>query len=160
LNLIFVDEYEALKYLESIRWSRKRFCPKCGECKKTSPTASKNHRPGLYYCNSCKGTFTVTVGTIFERSKIPLNKWLFVFHLMVSSKKGISALQVQRMIEVTYKTAWFMCHRIREAMTSPPEKQLGGGESPVEVDETYWGNKGKQRYGARGFAQNENPLYG
>ena len=76
----------------------------------------KSHRPGLYYCNACKGTFTVTVGTVFERSKIPLSKWWMAVHLLNSSKKGISSHQMHRMLGVTYKTAWFMTHRIREAM--------------------------------------------
>lgn len=154
-NKIFADDYAALQHLESIRWKRYRYCPKCGETERTSPTASVNHRPGLYYCNGCKRTFTVTVGTIFHGSKVPLSKWLLVFYLMAASKKGISALQVQRMLEVSYKTAWFMCHRIRLAMTPTEEqlkKKLGGRDKPIEVDETYWGNNGKQRPGARGYA--------
>ncbi|TWC62359.1 IS1595 family transposase [Herbaspirillum sp. SJZ099] len=153
-NPIFSDESLAIAYLESIRWRLYRYCPKCGETERTSPTKSKNHRPGLYYCNSCKSTFTVTVGTLFHRSKVPINKWLLVFHLMAASKKGISALQIQRMIEVSYNTAWFMCHRVREAMTpteTEKKKKLGGRNKPVEVDETYWGNNGKLPPGARGF---------
>jgi len=153
-NPIFSDEKLAIEYLESVRWRLYRYCPKCGETERTSPTKSKNHRHGLYYCNSCRSLFTVTIGTLFERSKVPLNKWLMVFHLMIASKKCISALQVQRMIEVSYNTAWFMCHRVREAMT-PTEKEskkkLGGRNKPVEVDETYWGNNGKLPPGARGF---------
>lgn len=154
-NPIFGSEAHALEYLESVRWRKYRWCPKCGESERTSPTKSKNHRPGLYYCNSCKGLFTVTVGTLFHGSKVPLNKWLLVIHLMAASKKGISALQVQRMIDVSYNTAWFMCHRIRVAML-PPEKEatkkLGGKGKVVEVDETYWGNIGKKPQGARGWA--------
>ncbi|RQU29161.1 IS1595 family transposase [Burkholderia cenocepacia] len=153
-NPVFSDPGLALAYLESVRWRRHRYCPKCGEAKQTSPTKSKNHRTGLYYCLSCRSTFTVTVGTLFHGSKVPINKWLLVFHLMGASKKGVSALQVQRMIGVSYNTAWFMCHRIREAMT-PTEKEqkkkLGGSGVPVEVDETYWGNHGKLPPGARGF---------
>lgn len=154
-NPIFSDEVRALAYLEAMRWRKFRYCPKCGESEYTSPTQSKNHRPGLYYCNSCHRLFTVTVGTLFHGSKVPINKWLLVFHLMVASKKGISALQVQRMIDVSYNTAWSMCHRVRAAMVPTEEqlaKKLGGKKKPVEVDETYWGNNGKQRYGARGFA--------
>ena len=153
-NPIFCDPALAIKYMESVRWRRKRSCPKCGEREHTSPTESKNHRPGLYYCNGCKSTFTVTVGTIFHGSKIPLNKWLLVFHMMVASKKGISALQIQRAIGVSYNTAWSMCHRVREAM-APTEKELskklGGQYEVVEVDETYWGNNGKLPPGARGW---------
>jgi transposase-like protein len=152
---IFSNEFEAIKYLESVRWRKFRYCPKCGEAERTSPTKSKNHRPGLYYCLSCESTFTVTIGTIFEGSQIPLNKWLLVFHLMVASKKGMSAKQVERMIDVSYKTAWSMCHRVREVMAPTEkelEKKLGGKNKIVEVDETYWGNKGKQPWGARGYA--------
>lgn len=154
-NPIFSDERQALTYLEEIRWPKGRICPKCGEDERTSLVRSRHHRPGLYYCNGCRKTFTVTVGTIFQGSQVPLNKWLLVFRLMVSSKKGMSALQVQRMIGVTYNTAWSMCHRIREAL-GPTEKELkkklGGDSAEVEVDETYWGNKKKKPRGARGFA--------
>jgi transposase-like protein len=97
-------------------------------------------RKGLYHCNDCKQQFTVTVGTVFERSKVPLHKWLAATYLMCSSKKGISAKQIERTFGVTYKTAWFMCHRIREAMKNPTEGKLGGGGHFVEVDETYIGN--------------------
>src|SRR5205085_8115105 len=118
-------------------WSKGRVWPHCGECEKTSPTESKNHKPGLYYWNSCETTFTVTVGTLFERSHVPLHKWMLSFHLMSASKKGISAHQLHRMLGVTYKTAWFMAHRIREAMTTKPTGKLGGPGKIVEVDETY-----------------------
>lgn len=153
-NPIFSDEKLAINYLENLRWRRQRLCPKCGGTE-TSPTRSRNHRPGLYYCNGCRSTFTVTVGTLFQGSKVPLNKWLLVFHLMVASKKGVSALQVQRMIDVSYNTARFMCHRVRHAMAPTEqelEKKLGGPGKIVEIDETYWGNRGKQRPGARGYA--------
>ena len=145
LNPIFTDEEKAREHLEALRWSQFRPCPHCGDCEHTSPTASKGHKAGLYYCNSCEKTFTVTVGTLFERSHIPLNKWLFAFHLMASSKKGISAHQLHRMLGITYKSAWFMAHRIREAMKDGDTGPLGSGGQAVEVDETYWGNK--QRYG-------------
>ena len=113
---IFNDADKARQHLETLRWANGRFCPHCGEAERTSPTESKNHAPGLYYCNSCKKTFTVLVGSIFERSHIPLNKWLLAFHLMSASKKGISAHQLHRMLGITYKSAWFMAHRLREAM--------------------------------------------
>jgi transposase-like protein len=145
LNPIFTDEQKAREHLEALRWSTGRPCPHCGDCENTSPTASKNHKPGLYYCNSCEKTFTVTVGTLFERSHIPLNKWLLAFHLMASSKKGISAHQLHRTLGITYKSAWFMAHRIREAMNTGDAGPRGGNGGPVEVDETYWGNK--QPYG-------------
>ncbi len=151
LKPIFTDEETARLHLEALRWASGRVCPHCGECEKTSPTESKNHKPGLYYCKSCEKTFTVTVGTLFERSHVPLNKWLLAFHLMAASKKGISSHQLHRMLGVTYKTAWFMTHRIREAMKSPQTSPLGGNGSPVEVDETFWGNKGKLPPGHRAF---------
>jgi transposase-like protein len=98
----------------------------------------------LYACKDCRKPFTVTVGTVFERSHIPLNKWLMAVFLMASSKKGVSSHQLHRMLGVTYKTAWFMTHRIREAMTDPAFLgPLGGAGQPVEVDETYWGKEKK-----------------
>lgn len=100
----------------------------------------------MYQCNECREQFTVTVGTVFERSKIALNKWLLATHLMCSSKKGMSAHQIGRMLGVTYKTAWFMCHRIREAMNGEGGSgSLGGQNKVVEVDETYVGGKAKNR---------------
>jgi transposase-like protein len=101
----------------------------------------QSHRPGLYYCNGCKGQFTVTVGTVFERSKIPLTKWWLATHLMCSSKKGVSSHQLHRLLGVTYKTAWFMSHRIRHAMGTPNGDLLGSGGGTIEADETYVGRK-------------------
>jgi hypothetical protein len=101
----------------------------------------KKQRPGLYKCKGCEEQFTVTVGTVFERSHVPLNKWIFTFQLMAANKKGVSAHQVHRMLGVTYKTAWFMCHRIREALTTNFAAKLGGANKAVEVDETYVGGK-------------------
>jgi transposase-like protein len=151
LNPIFTDEEQAREHLEALRWANGRVCPHCGECEQTSPTESKNHKPGLYYCNSCKSTFTVTVGTLFERSHVPLNKWLMAFHLVAASKKGMSSKQLERMLGVSYKTAWFMSHRIREAMTTEGGGMLGGDGGPVEVDETYWGGKSKHVAGHTGY---------
>lgn len=139
LNPMFLDEELAREHLEALRWANGRVCAHCGVINESSLTESKNHKPGLYYCNACKKTFTVTVGTLFERSHVPLNKWLMAFHLMAASKKGMSAKQLERMLGVTYKTAWFMAHRIREAMTKPPVGMLGGAGGVVEADETYWG---------------------
>lgn len=152
----FHDEDKAREYLESIRWPDGPVCPHCGEAEKIYRLNGKSHRKGLYKCGSCRKQFTVTVGTLFERSKVPLHKWLMAAYLLCSSKKGISAHQLHRMLEVTYKTAWFMDHRIREAMADPVfTNQLGGSGKYVEADETYWGNKGKQRPGARGAAHKE-----
>lgn len=136
---IFQDANKARKHLEAMRWADGRFCPHCGATEGTSFVRGKKHRPGLYYCNDCKKTFTVTVGTVFERSKVPLNKWLLATHLLTSSKKGMSAHQLHRMLGVTYKTAWFMAHRIREAMIDDNPAPMGGGGKSVEADETYFG---------------------
>ena len=134
---IYRDKNKARKHLEALRWAEGRFCPHCGETENTSFVRGKKHRPGLYYCNSCKMQFTVTVGTVFECSKVPLNKWLLAYHLMCSSKKGISAHQLHRILGVTYKTAWFMAHRIRESMRDDNPSPMGGGGKIVESDETY-----------------------
>lgn len=147
----FNDEDAAREHLESVYWPNGPVCPHCGGTERNTRLHGTAHRPGLLYCADCKSQFTVTVGTVFERSKVPLHKWAFANHLMCASKKGVSAKQLERMLGVTYKTAWFMAHRIREAMNIEPQGQLGGGNEPVEVDETFWGNKGKQKPGARSY---------
>ena len=154
-NPIFTNEEKAREYLEALRWSKHRSCPHCGESEHTSPTASKNHKSGLYVCLSCKQTFTVTVGTLFERSHVPLNKWMHAFYLMSASKKGISSKQLERMLEVTYKTAWFMSHRIREAMKPEGGGLLGGGGQTIEADETFIGRKPGMKKGHGGYAHKE-----
>ncbi len=140
-NPIFTDVDAAREHLESVVWPDGPVCPHCGCVDQISKVEGrkKSHRPGLYYCNDCGGQFTVTVGTLYERSKVPLNKWLLATHLMASSKKGISAHQIHRQLGVTYKTAWFMCHRIREGMRDDAPSALGGGGKVVEADETYQG---------------------
>ena len=152
----FQNEESAREYLENTRWPAGPVCPHCGATKKIYALKGKAHRPGLYKCGACRKQFTVTVGTLFERSKIPLHKWLMAAYLICSSKKGISAHQLHRMLGITYKSAWFMAHRIREAMSdSVFTDKLGGNGKYVEADEAYWGNKGKQRPGARGAAHKE-----
>lgn len=141
LNPIFLDPELARQHLENLRWAHGRNCPHCGVIDESGAVESKNHKAGLYYCNACAKTFTVTVGTLFERSHIPLNKWLAAFHLMAASKKGISAKQIERMLGVSYKSAWFMCHRIRAAMTESATGLIGGSGKIVEADETYWGSE-------------------
>lgn len=133
----FQDEDKARERLEAIRWPDGPECPHCGLINATK-LEGKKHRKGLYQCNACREQFSVTVGTVFERSKIPLHKWLLANHLMVASKKGISAHQLHRMLGVTYKTAWFMAHRIREAMKDN-NGPLGGDGHTIEADETYFG---------------------
>lgn len=142
-NPIFQDAEKAREYLEAQRWPNGRVCPHCGNADQDAITSLKGkaHRPGLYQCNACREQFTVTVGTVFERSKIALNKWLLATFLLSSSKKGMSAHQLHRMLGVTYKTAWFMCHRIREAMKEDVSSSgpMGGSGQIVEADETYFG---------------------
>ena len=135
----FTNADKAREYLEKLRWPIGPVCPHCGIVGAHYALAGKAHRPGLWKCKDCRQQFSVTVGTVFERSKIPLHKWLLANHLLCASKKGISSHQIHRMLGVTYKTAWFMTHRIREAMTTKPTGKLGGNGTPVEADETYWG---------------------
>jgi transposase-like protein len=146
-NPAFTDEEQAREALEGIRWPDGPYCPHCGNADqdKIAKGNGKAHRPGLYYCAACNGQFTVTVGTVMERSKIPLAKWLFAMHLMGASKKGMSALQLQRMLGVTYKTAWFLCHRIREAMKPAKRAPIGGSNKVIESDEILIGGKKKNR---------------
>ncbi len=137
----FHNEETARQHLESIRWPTGAICPHCGGTERNVALNGKAHRTGLYFCGDCREQFTVTVGTVFERSKIPIHKWILATHLMCASKKGIASKQIERMLEVTYKTAWFMSHRIREAMKPTGGGLLGSGGNPVEADETYIGNK-------------------
>ena len=139
----FTDAAKARVYLEGQRWPNGPFCPHCGNADPATITAlqGKAHRPGVYQCNACREQFTVTVGTLYERSKIALNVWLYATHLLCSSKKGISSHQLHRMIGVTYKTAWFMTHRIRAAMKDAGAGPIGGEGKIVEADETYFGKR-------------------
>jgi transposase-like protein len=159
LTTKYNDEASARELLERLRWPNGPVCPHCEstEAYKLTPKAdTETHvRQGVYKCKKCRKQFTVTVGTIFEGARIPLQKWLMAIYLMCASKKGISSHQLHRMLDVTYKTAWFMTHRIRFAMTQTPmaEKLTG----TVEVDETYVG--GKKRGGKRGRStENKTPV--
>lgn len=141
----FQDAEKAREYLEAQVWPNGRVCPHCGVIGEHYTLTGKTNRPGLYKCTDCREPFTVTVGTVFERSKVGLHVWLQAVYLINSSKKGISAKQLERMLGVTYKTAWFMAHRIREAMSGNTGGLLGSGGKPVEVDETYWGTSNIRR---------------
>jgi len=141
----FQDADKAREYLEAQVWPKGRVCPHCGVIGEHYTLTGKTNRAGLYKCSDCREPFTVTVGTVFERSKVGLHIWLQAVYLINSSKKGISAKQLERMLGVTYKTAWFMAHRIREAMTGNGGGLLGGGGKVVEADETYWGTQDIRR---------------
>lgn len=125
--------------MEAQRWADGVFCPHCGGKDKCKRLEGAKHRPGLFQCGDCRQQFTVTVGTVFERSKVSLNKRMLATHLMASSKKGFSAHQLHRSIGVNYKTAWCMWHRICEAMTENTNADFVAGGGVVEVDETFLG---------------------
>ena len=143
-NPVFHDETKAREWLEAQIWPDGPICPHCGSYEPTA-LKGKAHRPGLYQCNECRQQFTVTVGTLFERSKIPLSKWLMATYLLSASKKGMSTRQLSRMLGVSVKSSWFMMHRIREAMREGKAGALGGSNKVVEADETWIGGKAKNR---------------
>jgi len=138
---IFTDETKAREYFEAIRWPKGPFCPHCGSTDKVYRLEGKSHRPGLFHCNACHGAFTVTTGSVMESSHIPLTKWALGFRLYAASKKGFSAHQLHRSLAITYKSAWFMAHRIREAMGETPTGPIGGKGKTIEADETFVGRK-------------------
>lgn len=141
-NPAFHDERAARKFLEAQRWPDGPFCPYCGQYETALKLKGQSMGEGWYHCTECRRKFTVRVGTLYERSHVPLHKWLFATHLLCSSKKGISSHQLARMLGVTYKTAWFMSHRIREGMKEQAfPGPLGGSGKTVEADETFIGRK-------------------
>jgi transposase-like protein len=152
LPAVYTDDNAAREHLETLLWPEGPICPHCGNSHpdRIKKLAGKSTRPGVYKCNECRKPFSVTVGTVFERSHIPLHQWVYAVHLYTSSKKGFSAHQLHRSLRVTYKTAWFMAHRIREAMRDTTPSAMGGPGKIVEADETYSGKletprKSKQR---------------
>jgi transposase-like protein len=146
----FTDETAARAHFEIMRWPDGPICPHCGVINEATELKGESTRPGLYKCRPCQKPFTATMGTLYEKSHIPLHKWLLATHLMTASKKGISAHQLWRMLGFgSYRTAWFMAHRIREGMrelfpedTSP----LGGEGKTVEIDETFVGGLEKNKH--------------
>lgn len=147
----YTDENAAREYMEASRWPDGAFCPLCGCTDRIIPMtmknkpSKKNPEPkevkGYYHCGACRKKFTVKTGTVYERSHIPLHKWLLATHLLCASKKGMSTHQLHRMLGVTYKSAWFMTMRIREAMIETDPEPLGGKDKTVQADETYIGKK-------------------
>jgi transposase-like protein len=137
---IFHDEDKAREWLEASRWPNGPICPHCGSVR-PARMGGTSGRPGLFHCPDCRGQFTVRTGQVMERSHIPLTKWVMAYHLMASSKKGVSAHQLHRTMKVAYNTAWFMAHRIREAMAEKNPVALGGEGKIVEADEAYHGKR-------------------
>ena len=159
-NPIFHNDEATRAHFEGIRWpDGKPICPHCGVIGQATLVKGKSHRPGMYQCNACLKPFTVTIGSVMERSHVPLAKWALAFHLMASSKKGVSAHQLMRNLGLgSYRTAWFMAHRIREAMFVSDPEPFGGKGKTVEVDETFIGKpedhfvSGKGWQAKRGYA--------
>jgi len=143
---MFHDNDAAREHLETLLWPHGPVCPRCGVGeKRITKLQGKSTRPGVYKCKDCRKPFSVTVGTVMERSKIPLCKWVLAAQLMASSKKGMSAKQLERMIGTNYETAWFLFHRLREAARDPNAGPIGGGNKVVEADETYVGGKARNK---------------
>ncbi|MFZ5734601.1 MAG: IS1595 family transposase [Pseudomonadota bacterium] len=141
----FTNEEAALAHIEKSRWADGVNCPHCGSF--AVRRMEGKTQAGMWLCNDCRDKFTCRTGTVMERSHIPLHKWLLAIHLMASSKKGMSAHQLHRMLGITYKSAWFLSHRIREAMIDTKAGPLGGEGKSVQADETYIGNSSKRAKG-------------
>lgn len=155
-NAIFQDASKARAWLEGFLWAGGRSCGYCGTLEASSPMKG---RDGYYQCKACRKQFTVMVGTVFERSHIPLNKWLMAGFILCSSKKGMSAHQMSRMLGITYKSTWFMCHRLREAMKAGNLPPLGGTGMVVEAENMLKGISGK-RLTYRRINERETPPLG
>ena len=138
---MFHDDDAARAHFEALLWPNGPVCPHCGAVEGLTRLQGASHRAGMFQCNACRGNFTVTNGSVMERSHVPLHKWALAFHLMAASKKGVSAHQLHRMLKLNYRTAWFMEHRIREAMRDDTVAPIGGSGKTVESDETFIGMK-------------------
>jgi transposase-like protein len=144
---IYHDDDAARAHLETLLWPHGPSCPRCGVLgDRITKLQGASTRPGVYKCKDCRKPFSVTVGTVMERSKVPLHKWVLAAHFMASSKKGMSALQLQRLLGTNYETAWFLFHRLREGPKGEPKGPMGGEGKTVEADEAYVGGKEKNRH--------------
>ena len=144
---VFQDPEKAREWLEGELWPDGPICPHCGVLNEATSVKGRSARPGLYMCNACRSQFTVTVGTLMERSKIPLNKWLFATYLLMASKKGMSTHQFRRMLGISLKSTWFLMHRIREALREGKfPGPIGGEGKTVEIDETFIGGLEKNKH--------------
>lgn len=153
-NPIFTDPEAARAHFEAIRWPDGPYCPFCGQFDRVAALGGKSMGPGWYHCKDCRKKFTAAVGTIYERSHIPMTKWLLATHLMCASKKAMSAHQLGRMLGLPYKTAWFMAHRIREGMRELHPTPMGGAGKTVEADETFIGGREKNKHASKRNAGN------
>jgi transposase-like protein len=152
----FTDEDTAIAHVEASRWPDEVICPHCGSDNVTR--MGGRTQAGYFMCNGCRDKFTCRTGTVMERSHIPVHKWLLAIHLLNSSKKGMSAHQLHRMLGVTYKSAWFLAHRIREAMVSKSPAPMGGKGQQVQADETYYGNTSKRAKGYKKGHKNKSSV--
>ena len=149
---IFHDEDAARAYFETLHWPNGPVCPHCGVVNEATALKGEAHRPGLYKCRACNQQFSVTVGTVMESSHILLHKWALAFRLMAGSKKGVSAHQLMRELGLgSYRTAWFLAHRVREAMADRDPEPLGGKGKTVEVDETFIGKPDEILVNSKGW---------
>jgi transposase-like protein len=144
---IYHDDDAARAHLETLLWPQGPVCPRCGVTEdRITKLQGKSTRPGVYKCKDCRKPFSVTVRTVMERSHVPLHKWVLAAQCMAASKKGMSALQLQRMMGTNYETAWFLFHRLREAASVKSPGPLGGEGKVIEADETYVGGKEKNKH--------------